>query len=1407
MANYYQDFVGLNTFVYDISDWDNLTVEEIDYNNTKTSGLPLGLNTIGIKDPATQKIAITSFYLNYVFTKPNLPSFAVADNPDVFNALMIKRNGPYGYPSWQQIRVGNNPLTRKQRANNIFTYVQEPGNKYEITINQKNYSHIDRFGAINKFTEPVVVDSYKPLELIGGLNVYNPKIDAYETKMVKIKTSFANETAFFANDQVNRYYETIEESDQNYEKLKELYLNGGLLDDSSPLEIFNLLTYKQSIWPKQQYRYLNKTRSRTFFVNKFWRDVRTDRTNTSVDNGFGSTVPSQSMWPLDIAADWSTRGIPSQSTNGSAADIYGYYIGAVLGGLAITNILGFNTGEDSGVPTRASSSLGGAGVLMNSYSHVGRGYYTSTGTPTYGASPKIIPEGGSPGPSGLNLDNLLSASCFYAKRHTINLQESVVSPSGMNLSEVTRSNSIATGSLFEGLATWDAPVQAGKNPFYDSYEDFAQNIRLKGQGYSIVPEFRISSHVETYETLGITEELSSIFEISGALKSNTTTSNSSTFYEVLSTSDFLKHFDLIKKDHEDFTSPSVLTLKCKAVKKFLPYEGFYPANRTTQIAQQFYSSHKDAISAFSIGGNPTTGSSNYANQVVLEPLFAPGVLFNTIKSGVACDYPVIFDADNVATASYDYAKGTGSDKINYVITGSDLSLSSSGYYDSIFSTRIPFEALVEPERYMANKDFSIQEPHPFGIGGEGVTAIWSGDGDNLYKKMANNFLAEVPEFFLKSQNFTTLSSLESSNPEFGNAISGNYYVMRVKMYHSRDKANDQLPALNDEFIQPPQDLYPRREVRETFTMYSRPTAFGSSTWGGGTGSYTYDSIDYNFSGSDSLSGFNFPYTAPYYHGEGWCDLIFKPTETKKYTLSEILTDVQKFPYYTRFWWPGENDAIRDLAGVAALKASSNGYTGSYDSYDQSPWVELPASTGSALPPALYYTTTNWSNTPTSDIRPLRNDTYYGPQHPSVLNYNAMQLKSSVNLFGKAQSISKRLTTDGSETNIEVFSEGTTEAKSQWVIQPKFETPMLNFNKYTNLDENSCTKPLYASESVARGMWHQYGELPAQNEGVYLQVDDIPQPWLAGALNVDKVELKNKVRSLADLCGFDKNPVKLGQVGEVKQISEAVVAVPFIEKGATRQFFTIPRADIDDTLSALQREVEPGSYVLGGPPKVGNTIIDMVKKMQRYVFPPSMDFVRYNQIQPFAMYVFEFTHNLSKKDLADIWQNLPPDIGTSFDEAEASISHELLAHELLGGGSVIKDGKLDENAEGNELPSSIQWMVFKVKRRAQTKYFDKVVQNTGRLPKPALQLAAERDEDKDKRAQGEDPDITYNWPYDFFSLVELVKLDAEVTLANVENDDKGNKVFKEINKKDTTSDAGGKRSQAISEARGNKKDGK
>ena len=119
----------------------------------------------------------------------------------------------------------------------------------------------------------------------------------------------------------------------------------------------------------------------------------------------------------------------------------------------------------------------------------------------------------------------------------------------MYIEETGSLSEVAKANLFEGVAAWDAGRQSGKNPFYDSYESYGSDIKLKGQGYSIIPEFRISSHVETYETKGVTEELKEIFELSGALEQNTTTSGSSTFYKVLSNSDFMQHFELIKKDH------------------------------------------------------------------------------------------------------------------------------------------------------------------------------------------------------------------------------------------------------------------------------------------------------------------------------------------------------------------------------------------------------------------------------------------------------------------------------------------------------------------------------------------------------------------------------------------------------------------------------------------------------------------------------------------------------------------------------------------------------------------------------------------------------------------------------------------------------------------------------------------
>jgi hypothetical protein len=231
-----------------------------------------------------------------------------------------------------------------------------------------------------------------------------------------------------------------------------------------------------------------------------------------------------------------------------------------------------------------------------------------------------------------------------------------------------------------------------------------------------------------------------------------------------------------------------------------------------------------------------------------------------------------------------------------------------------------------------------------------------------------------------------------------------------------------------------------------------------------------------------------------------------------------------------------------------------------------------------------------------------------------------------------------------------------------------------------------------------------------------------------------------------------------QVAQAKVISEAVVAIPFIEEDNQRKFFTLDTGTINFVKRAK-------SIAEGGT--VSKTIIRMVDMMRKYVIPPSLDFVHRDEIEPFAMYIFEFNHTLSQQDLADIWQNLPPTIGQSFEEAEASIEHSLLAHELLGGGKTIINGKIEK---GNPLPEKIRWMVFKAKKRAETNYYDKIVgeqdttvAGTNRKDFTTRRLA--RQAASILRPEGVDVNVSYNWPYDFFSLVELVQLEAEATLKN------------------------------------------
>ena len=276
-----------------------------------------------------------------------------------------------------------------------------------------------------------------------------------------------------------------------------------------------------------------------------------------------------------------------------------------------------------------------------------------------------------------------------------------------------------------------------RQPFFDSYAQFSHNLKYLSRDYSIVPEYRISDHIEYYHKKYFRAALDSNlytdfevqdnptgpiirkqlrnFQLIGHQPSRTkldflniaglphgSGSSSSPYFTSFSGSsvskqaflfdtlenkvtdsepEFFKepiiHFsqassslEFFKKfshtdDLIDFsqivnkpfnngknTIPSKIKFVVKSLQKLLPYKNFYPVTKTVDVGNKFKGFIYDSIRAFqsaptnihSTMKSEFTGSLNYVHpglmQTFLEPFFAPGILYNSIKSGIAVDYPI-----------------------------------------------------------------------------------------------------------------------------------------------------------------------------------------------------------------------------------------------------------------------------------------------------------------------------------------------------------------------------------------------------------------------------------------------------------------------------------------------------------------------------------------------------------------------------------------------------------------------------------------------------------------------------------------------------------------------------------------------------------------------------------------------
>ena len=748
--------------------------------------------------------------------------------------------------------------------------------------------------------------------------------------------------------------------------------------------------------------------------------------------------------------------------------------------------------------------------------------------------------------------------------------------------------------LLVGDAKWEAAEQAGKQP-YEKYQSYSEKMALIGKDHSIVPEFRISPLIEDYVETNegnFLADLNNTLQLTGASVQD---SSESDFFKVYTNSDFLKYFPVIDEEVNDKRSGQLkikrdkVSLKCSALLKFLPYKGFYPAERTVELATLFSQSYgSEATINTGTGGSVTR---EQAWRAMLEPFYAPGIMFNTIKSGIAVSTRVLTNTGSVAkevmnSASLAYA-GTDTElfegvvkfsKVLYPATRPEYASLRNGYYYQ----ELPFEALYQPMSYMTPKyltgsgavfDTGVSDPgateatDKFDSGLSGPPYVILNDGKKLYQMAIDNFLCETTNFFLDGPTFFESKREDQFSPVTKDTV----YQMTLKMYRTVDENGIVSTG--------------------SFNLYGRESAFGIPILGKARQLACFEAI-----------------TPPYYSGSATATFTYTAQYTGVPTVDEILSNT-----------------------------------------------------------TIHY-----------DRRISENIDGYWPASGAI-----MQLDSCFNLTDYYSEVPAR-----------------TNAQSRrWLIQSKFETPVLNFANvpYTRtVDGNTPSGLTPASEINIQGMWHQYGSIPTgSQEGIFAMIEPA-----AGNKTADFPP------SLAEIVGMQQGvPMRIGETKKDNILEEALVVVPFRVTKNRRKFFNFNRAS-----------------------KKSETYKKLTTLMDKYIFPPKFDFTRHKAVKAVQMYAFEFSATVTQQDIADMWQNLPPDIAETFEHKEVVIEEEQLIKSLI------------------EKAGDIQWMVFKVKKRSK-KNFEKyrrslVTNDTSAFPDAIGQYS-------------------YNWPYDYFSLVELVKIDEEI----------------------------------------------
>jgi len=1301
---------------------------------------------------------------------------------------MLKRNGPYGWGTFNQMRQGNHPVLRNERSSSQLSI-----GEYDRSLENYNLPAVSMRG------RPAIIN-YSPLIAIDPCGDDTPPGPG----SITLKSTDNNQKIFF-NDTVLNDKKGIDPAsittpfDHLILALRPVTFNE------------NYLIYTENIFPSVRNEFVSSSRRRTNYDNLFWRDDLSERitigsqrrSSLGAKYTAGSPGLTQSCWPLDAHREFLTK-------TGS--------------------IVGYSTAQGTGshwIPTQLVDI--GSALYIRSTASSGE-----LQNPWYFAH--FVEDGGAVLP---NL--MLRPAPLYARKHMLGGYRSVVSPSGMVIPE-TGSFTDTTGAWNQiesnvfvntGEAFWETGDHAGiivatgskstdglppdalsqykfksykSKPWYDNYSEFRDDIRLMAKDYVIVPEYRISQHVNDYIRYGVNnEEKFDTFEIPGT----GITSATSSFYKDYTNSEYLKYFRSTGEKIPGMTAKEI-RISVKAVKKFNPYKGFYPVQRTLDLAAQFSASYFPSLHGwYGDDGVPSIIGANLGTaRPVVATLFAPGIMYNSIKSGMAVDYPIVENGSGKTNKLHRHPNADPNLHLWAIKANDNATATGSNVWrrgDPFWDERLPFETIIRPDIYLDGLEIVDMEPHP-SCSTYTTAALMSTEVDQTYTLMARNFFGEVANFFLTDADYTTLKSglILNNNMTFKTGT----YGARLKLYRSctgprsfwhvadgfgQVQRNSAYGKLGGRYLDAspgdapemgafvtgstyplPQD--PNRTGSQTygenFTMYSRPTAFGPPVSGrkfvGAPGAAAIRSAS-AYGIKDCYNGFNWSFTPPYYNGEAWVDFIFRPDSTRVYSVQEVLNELETY-YWRVDPGPVIEHGVHD-GGVPsaegphpALISASYTYRNIYDGFN--------------------------------------------------VNLHAMQISASFNLFGIENTIFQETDAYGTTTAVRNEARGT-----QWVIKPKFETPMLNFNSQVQPVSdaaNTLSVPTFGSGTVPRGMWHQFGLIePDEHKGIFMQMGDIPKNWLkyhylvntsasvynnylgeTAAYDAEASIRKAKnMKSLAGALNFDTTAKRLGQIATKTVVKEAVVAIPFVydpppidtytpgpessipstKAGVYKRFFSIPEKRIK---AALKNNAS--SKAGKSLQAAGESIRKLVAKMDNYILPPQFDFLRNPDVKPVVMYIFEFSYEFDQDDLSYIWQNIAPRNYKKVTFEEQAIAHRLNKTQLLTAEEL--------------MTHDVRWMIFKIKQRATGDYYSHIPSQTAGTLSPGETLAFDPAQataglslgkafGTAPIASGEYP-LQFNWPYDYLSFVEGIKVDVEVLFDDETN--RTRSLVRELESKQTLS---------------------